>query len=98
MSAPFTTDKNKSPAGEAAVNEPCTIAMAASREWYSPDEIAALIGRAAYTVRQWCRLGRLQARKRACGRGRYLAWEIHADELRHYVNHGLRPITRPHER
>lgn len=75
------------------MTEPSAIPLAASREWYSPEEIAAIIGRAAYTVRQWCRHGRLMARKRPCGRGRYLAWEIHAEELWHYVNHGLRPVN-----
>lgn len=59
--------------------------------WFSPVELARLIGRTSYTVRQWCRLGRLKARKRACGRGSHLAWEIPVEELQHYRNHGIRP-------
>ena len=70
-----------------------TFTSGRQREWYSPEELAAMVGRAAYTVRKWCREGRLRARKRACGRGRHLAWEIHAGELWHYCEHGLRPTA-----
>ena len=69
------------------------VAIARPREWFSPAEVATMLGRATYTVRQWCRQGRIQARKRSCGRGLYLAWEIHADELWHYCEHGLRPAA-----
>jgi transposase len=70
---------------------PVTSSPSRIREWYSTEEIAQMIGRAAYTVREWCRLQRLAARKRESGRGRYLAWEIHVDELWRYLEHGLRP-------
>jgi len=64
------------------------------REWFSPEKIGSIIGRTANTVRQWCRHGRLKARKRVCERGRYVDWEIHADQLWHYCEHGLRPSSR----
>ena len=65
-----------------------------AKQWYSPAEVAAMLGRAAYTVRAWCRLNRISARKRACGRGRSLDWEISVDEIGRYLNHGLRPAQR----
>ncbi|RCS42051.1 hypothetical protein DTL42_19670 [Bremerella cremea] len=61
------------------------------KQWYSPAEFAAIVGRAAYTVREWCRTERIIARKRACGRGRSKEWEINCTEISFYLNHGLRP-------
>lgn len=66
-------------------------AITSGKQWFSPSEAAALLGRAAYTVREWCRLQRLSARKRACGRGKTQEWEIHVDEIIRFRNHGLLP-------
>lgn len=64
-----------------------------SREWYSVEEFARIIGRAEFTVRSWCRLGRIHAEKKASGRGKHAAWAISHGELLHLQREGLRPAT-----
>lgn len=59
------------------------------REWYSIEEFARIVGRSAFTCREWCRLGRVQARKKASGRGAYAAWCISHEELLRYQREGL---------
>lgn len=61
------------------------------KDWYSVNEVAAIVKRAAWTVREWCRDGRIDARKRETGRGDTLDWEIPRTGLEHYREHGLRP-------
>jgi hypothetical protein len=63
-----------------------------SKEWYTPAEVAKLLGKKVYTVREWCRLRRINARKRNSGRGEAEEWEIPAAEVERYRNHGLLPI------
>jgi transposase len=63
-----------------------------AREWYSVDEVAGMLGKSAYTVRQWCNLGRLIAAKRAERRGGTALWSISTAELARYKNEGLLPI------
>jgi hypothetical protein len=61
------------------------------KEWYTTAEIAQLVGKAKFTVREWCRSGRIHAQKRACGRGPTQEWMISHEELLRYQNHGLLP-------
>lgn len=64
------------------------------KEWYSPAEVAELLGKAPFTVREWCRLGRVNVRKRPTGRGDAKEWEISREEVERIRNHGLLPIPK----
>jgi hypothetical protein len=59
------------------------------RDWYSTDQFAQLVGKAEFTVREWCRLGRVHAEKRMSGRGAFPAWVISHVELQRYQREGL---------
>jgi len=61
------------------------------KDRYTVKEVAAIVGRKAYTVREWCREQRLLAEKAMCGRGSEQSWLISHDELTRYQNEGLRP-------
>lgn len=66
------------------------------KEWYSTAEVAKLLGKAEFTVREWCRLGRVHAKKKTCGRGSTSEWIISHDELTRVRNEGLLPETNPY--
>lgn len=59
------------------------------REWYSVEQFSRIVGRSDFTVREWCRLGRIQARKKVSGRGAHSSWAISHDELQRYQREGL---------
>lgn len=61
------------------------------KEWYTTAEVAELTGRAEFTVREWCRLGRVAAEKEVHGRKR--EWRIKHEELQRILNHGPRPLS-----
>jgi hypothetical protein len=65
-----------------------------SKEWYTTAEVAHDQSKAEFTVREWCRLGRVHAEKRACGRGRAQEWVISHEELCRIRNEGLLPFTK----
>jgi hypothetical protein len=64
------------------------------KDWYTTEEFAKLVGKAEFTVREWCRLGRVNAEKRMSGRGAFPAWVISHQELQRYQREGLLPLRR----
>jgi hypothetical protein len=65
-----------------------------TRAHYSVEEVAKILGKSSYTVRQWCNEGRLNATKRIERRGRNALWSIPAAEIERYRNEGLLPLAR----
>ena len=61
------------------------------KEWYSVQEVADLLNKSTFTVREWCRLGRVNAQKTKAGRGRYSEWIVSQEELTRVRNEGLLP-------
>ncbi len=62
------------------------------RDWYTTEELARVVGKAEFTVREWCRAGRIKAEKRMSGRGAFAAWVISHAELLRYQREGLLPV------
>jgi hypothetical protein len=65
------------------------------KDWYDVEEAAQLLGKAEFTVREWCRLGRIRAQKRRSGRGAFPAWVIAHEEVLRYQREGLLPTRTP---
>ena len=61
------------------------------KDYYSTGEVAAILGKAEFTVREWCRRHRVNAVKQGSGRGKYQAWVISHEELERIQRHGLLP-------
>jgi hypothetical protein len=64
------------------------------KEWYATAELAEILGKAEFTIREWCRLRRVNAEKRSCGRGSTLEWIVSHEELVRIQNHGLLPLPK----
>jgi hypothetical protein len=63
------------------------------KDFYSVEEFAAVVGKAEFTCREWCRLGRIRATKKHSGRGKHQAWAVSHDELLRYRKEGLLPVS-----
>ena len=63
------------------------------REWYSTDQVAQIVGKSEFTVREWARLKRIRAEKRRSGRGAHASWVISHAELMRLQREGLLPIS-----
>jgi len=61
------------------------------KDFYTTTEIAELLGKAEFTVREWCRHGRVRGQKQGSGRGKHQAWVIAHEELLRIQKEGLLP-------
>lgn len=64
------------------------------KEFYAVEEFARLVGREAFTCREYCRLGRIHALKKSSGRGKHASWVIPHAELLRFQREGLLPDRR----
>ncbi len=63
----------------------------AVKDWYTTEELAELLRKAEFTVREWCRLGRIRAVKKGSGRGKFKSWTVSHEELQRIQREGLLP-------
>ena len=59
------------------------------QEYYSTKDVAEILSKAEFTVREWCRHGRVYAEKRPSGQGRSKEWMISNAELQRIRSEGL---------
>ena len=64
------------------------------QDWYDTKTVAEILGKSAYSIREWCRLGRVRAEKRSCGRGTSKEWMISHGELMRIKAEGLLPLPK----
>jgi transposase len=67
------------------------VAQRTIKDWFTTAEVADILDKSEYTVREWCRQRRVKAEKRACGRGRANEWVVSHQELTRLRNEGLLP-------
>ena len=60
-----------------------------TKEWWSPEELAGVLHRKPFTVREWCRLGRIPAEKDKYSR----LWRVSDKEAQRLIaGGGLQPV------
>jgi hypothetical protein len=76
---------------EAAVT--ALVSQGVVKNWYTTHEVARILNKVEFTVREWCRHGRVHCQKKTSGRGKYQAWVISHEELLRIQREGLLPIN-----
>lgn len=71
-----------------------TVQGSLVKEYYTTQEVARILSKRPYTVREWCRLGRVRGEKSHSGRGLDVEWRIGHVELTRIQNEGLLPIQK----
>ncbi len=64
------------------------------KEYYTTQDVAKILSKRPYTVREWCRLGRVHGEKSHAGRGLDEEWRISHAELTRIQNEGLLPLQK----
>lgn len=64
------------------------------KQSYSTHDVARILGKRPFTVREWCRHGRVHAKRALCGRGIDKEWRISHEELERIQNEGLLPVRK----
>ena len=62
------------------------------KAWYTTEEAAKILSLAEFTVRNYCRLGRIRGEKKTGGRGKFLSWVISHDEVMRVQREGILPL------
>ena len=62
------------------------------KDWYTTEETAKILGKAEFTIRNYCRLGRIRGEKKTSGRGKFQSWVISHDELLRIQREGILPL------
>jgi hypothetical protein len=62
--------------------------------WYTTRQFGHAVGKSEFTIREYCRLGRLKAEKRQSGRGAYPQWVLSHAELLRFQREGLLAVQR----
>jgi hypothetical protein len=70
------------------------LARSTAKSYHTVDEIAVMARRSAFTVREWCRLGRIRAEKAMTRSGASSQWRISQTEYERFCREGLLPISR----
>jgi hypothetical protein len=65
------------------------------KEFYEIEEFARLVGKAAFTGREWARNSHSRADKKQSGPGAYARWAVSHEEYLRYQKEDLLPIRRP---
>jgi hypothetical protein len=61
------------------------------KHYYTIEDVAAMLEKAPFTVREWARLGRIRASKALTGRGHSKEWRIAKTEIDRVRAQGLLP-------